>query len=171
MTEPVQTARIGVRDAGEHDWSAIWPIVHTVVTPGDTFCYDPGLTEDEARTLWLLDAPGNTVVAVDGDGTVVGTAKMNPNQAGPGAHVASASFMVDPAHRGRGVGRVLCEHALGWARSAGFLGMQFNAVAATNVAALALYRSLGFEVIGTVPDGFRHPTQGLVGLHVMHRAL
>lgn len=49
--------------------------------------------------------------------------------------------------------------------------MQFNAVVETNVPAVKLYRSLGFEVLGTLPEGFRHPTKGYVGLHIMHRAL
>jgi hypothetical protein len=31
--------------------------------------------------------------------------------------------------------------------------------------------SLGFAVIGTVPEAFRHPRHGYVGLHVMHRFL
>jgi hypothetical protein len=34
-----------------------------------------------------------------------------------------------------------------------------------------LWKSLGFEVIGTVPESFDHPEHGLVGLHVMHRRL
>ena len=60
---------------------------------------------------------------------------------------------------------------LGWARAEGYRGMQFNAVVETNAAAVALWRSLGFEVIGTVPETFAHPTEGYVGLHVMYRRL
>jgi N-acetylglutamate synthase-like GNAT family acetyltransferase len=37
--------------------------------------------------------------------------------------------------------------------------------------AVGLWRSLGFEVVGTVPEGFHHPVHGYVGLHVMHRRL
>jgi hypothetical protein len=32
-------------------------------------------------------------------------------------------------------------------------------------------RSLGVELLATIPDGFRHPTDGYVGLHVMYRRL
>jgi ribosomal protein S18 acetylase RimI-like enzyme len=49
--------------------------------------------------------------------------------------------------------------------------MQFNAVVETNDAAIALWESLGFSIIGTVPDAFDHATDGLVGLHVMYRPL
>ena len=46
--------------------------------------------------------------------------------------------------------------------------MQFNAVAETNAAAVALYRSVGFSIVGTVPAAFEHPKHGFVGMHVMH---
>jgi GNAT superfamily N-acetyltransferase len=109
------------------------------------------------------------VVALATDGTVLGTAKMNPNHMGGASHVSSASFMVDPTHAGEGVGRALGEYALGWARAEGYRMMQFNAVVETNTRAIALWRSLGFEVLGTLPNGFLHPTLGYVGLQIMYR--
>jgi GNAT superfamily N-acetyltransferase len=85
--------------------------------------------------------------------------------------VATASFLVDPAHQGRGTGRALGRYVLDWAGAAGFRGIQFNAVVESNHAAVHLWKSLGFEVIGTVPEAFDHPDGGLVGLHVMYRRL
>jgi ribosomal protein S18 acetylase RimI-like enzyme len=49
--------------------------------------------------------------------------------------------------------------------------MQFNAVVEVNAPAVALWRSLGFEIVGTVPEAFDHPRAGRVGLHIMHRRL
>ncbi|MFZ0323423.1 MAG: GNAT family N-acetyltransferase, partial [Actinomycetes bacterium] len=102
---------------------------------------------------------------------VLGSAKMGPNRPGRGSHVATASFMVDPAHRGRGVGRALGRHVVEWAHDHGYRAIQFNAVVATNTSAVRLWRSLGFEILTTVPEAFDHPTEGLVGLHVMYLAL
>jgi GNAT superfamily N-acetyltransferase len=102
---------------------------------------------------------------------VLGSAKMGPNRPGRGAHVATASFMVDPDHAGRGVGRALGEHVVEWARDAGYRGIQFNAVVETNTAAVRLWQGLGFEIIGTVPEAFDSASHGLVGLHVMFRRL
>jgi ribosomal protein S18 acetylase RimI-like enzyme len=79
--------------------------------------------------------------------------------------------MVDPGASGQGVGRALEEDALAWARASGFRAMQFNAVVKTNTRAVGLWRSLGFEIVGTVREAFRHPTDGYVGRHVMYRRL
>ncbi|MFI6446135.1 GNAT family N-acetyltransferase [Kitasatospora sp. NPDC050543] len=160
-----------IREATPEDWPAIWPFLHDIVAAGDTFTWDRDISEDRARAMWLKEAPGRTFVAVDEDGTVLGTAEIHPNQAGPGSHVANAGFMVDPRHSGRGVARALCAHVLDQARTDGYRAMQFNAVVETNHRAVALWRSFGFEVLTTVPEAFDHAEKGLVGLHVMYRKL
>ena len=160
-----------IRDATPEDWPAIWPFLHRIVAAGETFCWDRGMTSEQARSMWLHEPPGRTVVAVAEDGAVVGTAELHPNLGGPGAHIANAGFMVDPAHAGRGVGRALAEHTIGLARADGYRAMQFNAVASTNTVAVALWQSLGFEILATVPEGFHHPDKGYVGLHIMYRRL
>lgn len=155
-----------IRPATDDDWPAIYPIFAATVAEGRTYAYPERLSPHEAQALWVEPPPGQTVVAVQ-DGTVVGTAKMGPNRPGRGAHVATASFMVSPDHRGSGIGRGLAEYVIAWARDTGYQSIQFNAVVETNTAAVHLWRSLGFEIIGTVPEAFNHPEHGLVGMHVM----
>ena len=41
----------------------------------------------------------------------------------------------------------------------------------TNHCAVRLWRDLGFEILGTVPEAFDHPEHGLVGLHLMYLRL
>ncbi|MBM2620087.1 GNAT family N-acetyltransferase [Actinoplanes sp. LDG1-06] len=159
-----------IRQFTESDWPQVWEIVRSVVRAADTFTYDPAMTEQQARAIWLESPPGETVVAVDGD-EVLGTAKVGTNKPGPGSHVATASFMVAPVSRGQGVGTALCRFALEWARQHGYAGMQFNAVAESNKSAVAIYERLGFTVVGTVPGAFAHPVQGRVGLHIMYADL
>jgi ribosomal protein S18 acetylase RimI-like enzyme len=79
--------------------------------------------------------------------------------------------MVDPAHAGKGVGRALGTAVLDRALADGYRAMQFNAVVETNTRAVALWHSLGFRILATVPEAFVHPGEGLVGLHIMHRHL
>jgi len=161
---------VHIRPASEADWPALWQIIKPVVDAGETYVWRPTPESDEMMRLWLEAAPWHVVVA-ELDGVIVGTAKVGPNRPGRGAHVATASFIVGPSHQGRGVGRTLAEYVLAWAESASYHGMQFNAVVETNHAAITLWQSLGFTVIGTVPEAFDHATEGLVGLHIMYRAL
>ena len=161
---------LAVRPATDADWPALWPIIEAVVRAGETYAYPRDLTESAARTIWMQTSPGITLVATDDD-DLLGSVRITPNQMGGGSHVSNASFMVGPAARGRGVGRLLGETALEWARNAGFRAMQFNAVVETNTTAVALWKSLGFEILCTVPEAFEHPTKGFVGLHIMHRRL
>ena len=165
-----RTESIEIRPYEERDWPAVWAIIHAVVTAGETYAYDPAWSEEQARGVWVEAPPGLTVVACAG-ARVLGTAKVGPNRPGPGAHVATASFMVADEARGRGVGRALGEYALAWARAQGYAAMQFNAVVETNEPAVRLWQALGFRIIGTVPEAFAHPTRGRVGLHIMHQFL
>ncbi len=159
-----------IRPAADDDWPAIWPIFTAIVADGETYAYPEDLTSDEARVLWVEQPPGLTVVLQD-DGRVLGTAKMGPNRPGRGDHVGTASFMVDPAGQGLGIGRALASYVVDWHREQGYAGIQFNAVVETNTAAVHLWQSLGFEVVGTVPGAFRSRTRGPVGLQVMYLAL
>jgi L-amino acid N-acyltransferase YncA len=162
---------VEIREAIDDDWPAIWPFFREIANARETYAYDPEIDEEQARELWMVGPPARTVVAVDDRGEVLGSASMYPNRPGPGSHVASASFMVDAEARGRGVGRALGDDFLNWARSQGYRAAQFNAVVETNTAAVALWRTLGFQIVGTVPEAFCHPRAGFVALHVMHRPL
>lgn len=162
---------VEIRAATADDWPDLWPMLRANARAGETYTWPSDITEDAARAQWMKNPPGRTVVAVDDDGTVLGSAYTRPNQDGPGDHVANASFLVDPEHSGRGVARQLCQHVLDQARADGYRAMQFNAVVETNTRAVALWQSFGFEILTTVPEAFRHPVHGFVGLHVMYRRL
>jgi len=84
-----------IRKATAEDWARIYPFFSAIVAAGSTYAYPEGLSLEAARPVWMEQAPGRTVVAAEGD-TILGSAKMGPNRAGRGSHVATASFMVDP---------------------------------------------------------------------------
>ncbi len=156
-----------IREATADDWPRIWPFFAEIVTAGETYAFPEDLTLESGRG-WLMERPPGLTVVLEEDDRILGTAKMGPNRPGRGDHVGTASFMVDPAAAGRGIGRALASYAVEWHRAHGFSGIQFNAVVETNAAAVHLWQSLGFELVGTVPRAFRSTAHGEVGLHVMH---
>jgi L-amino acid N-acyltransferase YncA len=158
-----------IRRAAADDWPRIWPFWHKIVAAAETYAWDPRTSEEEARALWM-GPPKRVYVAEDSAGEVVGSAFLTANYGGPAAQVANAGFMVDPDCTGQGVGRALAEHVLAEARVHGYRAMVFNAVVETNPA-VALWTSLGFRVLGTVPEAYDHPRHGRVGLHIMYRSL
>lgn len=163
-------ADVVVRDATPRDAAAIAEMIVEVADEATSYAFPEPLPDDPVGALWTEVAPGRVVVA-EVDGRVVGTAKMGPNRPGRGSHVATASFLVARTGRRTGVGLELVSHVVTWARSAGYQGIQFNAVVSTNTAAVALWERVGFRVVGRVPGAFRHPTQGDVDLLVMYLGL
>src|SRR5262249_41082456 len=118
---------VNIRRATDQDWPLIYPCYAAIMADGKTYPFPERQTLQEARPWWMEQPPGQTVVAVS-DGAIVGSAKMGPNRPGRGSHVATASFIVDPARQGQGIGRALAQYVLDWCRSAGFASIQFNAV-------------------------------------------
>jgi len=158
-----------IRRAADADWGVLWPIFRAVVAGGDTYVYAPDTNKAEARALWM--PAGVPVYVAEKRGEVVGTYLLRPNQPGLGSHVCNAAFMVKQGQSGRGVGRAMGLHALAEAKAAGYTAIQFNFVVSSNTRAVALWESLGFRIIGTIPEAFRHRELGLVDAHVMHRFL
>ncbi|MGF1491107.1 MAG: GNAT family N-acetyltransferase [Microcoleaceae cyanobacterium] len=158
-----------IRPAEEADFEQIWPIFHQVVSRGDTYTFSPKTTQEEARKWWL-EIPLETYV-VEADREILGTYYIKPNGIGPASHICNSGFMVAEASRGKGIGRLMGEHALQTARELGFKAMQFNSVVSTNQRAVQLWQKLGFEIVGTIPKGFQHQTLGLVDIFIMYQWL
>ena len=138
-----------IREATEADWPHIWALFREVAAAADVFAYDEHTTEAVARKLWF-DPPAKCFVA-EVEGEFAGTYFIRPNQPGRGDHVANGGYMVVPVFRGGGLARAMCEHSLESARRLGFAAMQFNYVVATNTAAVKVWESCGFAVVGRLP--------------------
>jgi len=158
-----------IRRAQPDDAAAIWRIFQAVVAPGDTYSFTPDTTEKDAVAYFL--GPGITSFVAEDDGRVIGMYKLIPNRIGRGSHVSNASFMVDPGFTGKRAGRAMGLHCLDEARRRGFRAMQFNFVVSTNERAVALWLSLGFAIVGTLPGAFHHQQLGYVDAYVMFRPL
>lgn len=133
------------------DMAAIW---NQVVEDGVAFPQEELLDQETAADFFAQQSWCG--VAWDKErGTRVGLYILHPNNVGRCGHICNASYAVDRAARGRGVGRALVLDCMAQAKKLGFRILQFNAVVATNVPARRLYESLGFQRLGVIPDGFR----------------
>lgn len=151
------------------DAHAIWAILEPTIRAGESYTLPRDLPRAEALDYWF--GPGHEVfVAEDGD-KILGTYFLQANQDGGGSHVANCGYVTAPWATGRGVARAMCAHSLDHARLRGFRAMQFNFVVSTNERAVALWKSLGFEIVGRLPAAFHHPTAGYVDAFVMYRSL
>lgn len=155
-----------VRPATLEDFPAILRIFRKVIASGDTYVHTSDTSAAEADAYWFREALATFVA--EKAGRIVGMYRIIENQRGRGSHVANASVMVDPEAQGLGLGRALGEHCLAQAKKEGFLAMQANMVVSTNMRAVALWKKLGFAVVGTLPHAFRHARLGLVDAYVMY---
>lgn len=151
------------------DAAAIWSIIEPTIRAGETYALPRDMPQVDALAYWM--GPDREAFVAEIDGKVVGTYYLRANQAGGGDHVANCGYMTDARATGQGVARSMCEQSLERAREKGFRAMQFNLVVSTNVRAVALWQSLGFEVVGRLPGAFRHPAAGDVDALVMFRRL
>ena len=161
---------ISIRKIEEDDKEAVWRIIEYVIAQGDSYTYDPETPRDAALEDWC-GPEKETFVAIDDDGKIVGTYYVKANQIGLGSHIANGSYMVSPDARRKGVGRLMGEHSLQVAKKLGFHGMQFNFVVKSNEKAVRLWQSLGFEIIGEIPEAYRHKQNGLTNAYIMFRKL
>lgn len=158
-----------IRQSTETDAGAIWTILEPVVRAGETYAFPRDWTRANAMAYW--HSPGHTVFVAEDAGAVVGTYYLRANQTGGGAHVANCGYVTSAQATGRGVARAMCLHSMELAAAMGFTAMQFNFVVASNERAVALWKGLGFEIVGTLPAAFRHPKRGPVDAYVMYRLL
>ncbi|MBJ3763265.1 GNAT family N-acetyltransferase [Maribius pontilimi] len=145
---------------------ALWAILEPMLRAGETYCLPRDMGRAAALAYWC-DAAHEVWMAGDG----LGTCYLRANQAGGGDHVCNAAFVTAPGGGGKGVARAMLEHALDRARERGFAAMQFNFVVASNTRALKIWADYGFDIVGRVPQAFRHPAHGMTDALILHRFL
>jgi ribosomal protein S18 acetylase RimI-like enzyme len=158
-----------IRAATPLDRNAIWAILEPVIRAGETYTLPRDMPREAALAYWFDLA--HEVFVADEEGAIMGTYFLQANQRGGGAHVANCGYITAVEATGRGVARTMCAHSLDRARERGFRAMQFNFVVSTNIRAVRLWESLGFVIVGRLPEAFQHPTHGFVDALVMYQPL
>ena len=96
--------------------------------------------------------PGDQLLVAESGRDVVGYAYSSSYRPRPAyAHTREVSVYLDPASRGRGVGRLLYDDLLGRLRSDG-MHQVLAVIALPNDASEALHRACGFSRVGLLPE-------------------
>ncbi len=160
---------ISIRKAIPADAVSIWPIVKTVNIGGNYFPFSPELNESEMMEYWM-DKNNNVYVALEND-VILGSFYLKNNQPGLASHIANAGYAVAEECRGKGIGKLMGEFSLTEAKKLGYRAMQFNLVVKTNEKAVRLWKNIGFEIIGEIPEAFNHKELGFVNAYIMYQKL
>jgi len=160
---------VPIRLVTKDDCAGIWAILEPMIRAGETYTLPLDMSKEEALAYWLA-AEKETFIYQE-DSAILGTYFLRANQSGGGAHVANCGYVTAPAAQGRGIARAMCLHSLARARERGFRAMQFNFVIRSNQQAVKLWLSLGFAIVGQLPEAFQHPKLGFVDALVMYKPL
>jgi len=158
-----------LRAVSETDYESVWQMFHQVVRAGEYYAFDPDTCREEAIDIWINQV--STCFVLEEAGQIMGSYFIKKNQPGLGAHVCNAGYMVDARAQGKGYATLMCEHSQQQACRLGYQAMQFNFVVSSNANAVYLWQKLGFNIVGTVPEAFRHKRLGLVDIYIMHKFL
>ncbi|MDK1289375.1 GNAT family N-acetyltransferase [Pseudoalteromonas umbrosa] len=158
-----------IREMTQQDFVTFWPVFKEIILQQETYAYHPNMSQEEAYQIWCAQ-PLKAFVYVENK-QVLGTYYIKANAMGPSDHICNCGYMVSPKARGKGLARKLCEHSQLQAVALGFKAMQFNSVVSSNEIAVSLWKKLGYEVIGTIPNAYRHPHLGFVDSYIMYKWL
>ena len=119
----------------------------------------PGIVQS-----WLEDPRTRRAVAVE-DGVVLGYVAVLP-LVGWSSHVGSLRVVVDPAARGKGVGRALSRHGLMTGLELGLAKLVVEVVV-DSIPAIGMFEALGFEPEALLRDHVRDKAGELHDLVVL----
>ncbi len=139
-------------------------LLNQIVIAGMTYPQSQPLSEVEFAAYWLkqdafvvrqvtassANTPHDTPKSLPSE--VLGAFYLKPNFPGRSSHICNAGFIVQPSMQGLGMGRLMADAMLAIAPTKGYTAVMFNLVFASNIPSLNLWKSLGFQTIGRIPN-------------------
>ena len=150
-------------------------LLNQVIVEGKTYPQKQPLSPAEFAAYWLIQ-DAFVVRAVEQGAThkpkdILRAFYLRPNFPGRCSHICNAGFIVQPQLRGQGIGRFMGETMLAIAASLGYEAVMFNLVFETNIPSIRLWQTLGFEIIGRIPQAAKLADGQVVDALMMYRAL
>ena len=158
---------IEIRPSILSDHEKVWEIIKEVISSGDTYVFSPQSSKEKMLKFWFGEDKYTYTALVNEQ--IAGTFFIKENQPDLGSHIANAGYMTSPSASGKGIGTAMGRFSIEEAKKLGFKAMQFNIVVKSNVVAVSLWKKLGFEIIGEIPEAFNHWQLGLTNAYIMYR--
>jgi L-amino acid N-acyltransferase YncA len=155
-----------IRPVQPDDQAALIAFFHRMPEADRTF-FKEDVDDPDVVTSWARPG-GARVIAVE-DGEVLGSVAVVPLH-GWSSHVGEVRVIVDPGHRGRGVGRALARRAVVDALGLGLSKMVVEVIAEQD-STVTMFRSLGFDPEAMLIDHVRDRSGELRDLMVLAHAV
>ena len=138
-----------IRTARLEDLEHLVDLLRLLFAIEEDFTFDAG--KQRLGLGRLLSHSGGCILVAEGAGRVIGmaTGQLVISTAEGGPAVLIEDVVVDPGHRGQGVGRALMAALAAWAREQGATRMQLLADK-HNAPALAFYDRIGWRTTGLI---------------------
>jgi len=160
---------VKISEITKSDFESFWPVFKEVVNAQETYAFDANIELETAYNLWCISPQKSFVIKENG--LILGSYYIKANASGPSSHISNCGYIVNPKSRGKGIARRLCLHSQEIALELGYTAMQFNSVVSTNEIAINLWKKLGYNIIGVIPNAYNHKKLGLVDSFIMHKQL
>ena len=150
-------------------------LLNDIIEAGQTYPQAHALSMVEFAAYWMSHSA--FVVRAVGQPPlpthqkILGAFFLKPNFPGRCSHISNAGFIVHPATRGWGIGRLMGKTMLKIAHDQGYEAVMFNLVFSTNLPSIHLWRSLGFETIGCVPQAAYLKDGSVADALIMYRSV
>lgn len=143
----INEKNIKIRYATKEDVVTLQNIFNKVVKEKQ---FLPILQETEIEivdTKWFDLKNQNFIIVAEVEGEIVGQAQLERSEFDAASHVCEIGILVDPDHRGKGVGSALLKKTVDTAKQLGFEKICLQ-VFHTNIIAISLYQKFGFREVG-----------------------
>ena len=126
--------------------------------------------DEEAFICTQNDSPTNVLVLAFFDGEYIGNCSLMGSPLSRAKHRATLGIGLYQKYTGLGIGRKLIEFLFDLAKQMNLEQIELEVVA-NNTRAISLYKKLGFEIFGTMPDNVKYKDGSYTDAYFMVKKL
>jgi RimJ/RimL family protein N-acetyltransferase len=145
--KPVETDHYKIREAKPEDAEILATAEREIARIPGRLASRPEELKDEhirEKIVSLSKIDSGTFAVIEKDGTIVGHAFLDPHKLASTSHVVSLTIAIHEGHQNQGLGRLLMNHLIQWAKANVEIEKLELQVRSANIRAINLYQSLGF---------------------------